>query len=127
MTIPTIKQSDKVLHFITFFLLTVSSPVVEQVSVASSYVLQICFYWILETNRRRNLQLTIFVCTVVLGVGSEILQGLLPVSSRPASSLPELANHLDRMAAILIPGTSEQTSLVLYLVFSYQHGTISGC
>ncbi|KAJ9647201.1 hypothetical protein H2199_002188 [Coniosporium tulheliwenetii] len=39
---------------------------------------KLCFYWILETNRRRNLQLTLLVCTAVLGVGSEILQGLLP-------------------------------------------------
>lgn len=60
--LPSYKQSDKGLHFITFFLLT------------------LCFYWILETNRRRNLQLTLFVCPVVLGVGSEIAQGLLPVS-----------------------------------------------
>jgi len=59
-TIPTISQSDKVLHFVTFFLLT------------------ICFYWILETNKRRNLQLTLLVCTLVLGVGSEVAQGLLP-------------------------------------------------
>jgi len=59
-TIPTYNQSDKVLHFVTFFLLT------------------ICFYWILETNKRRNLQLTLFVCTLCLGVGSEVAQGLLP-------------------------------------------------
>ncbi|KAJ9666449.1 hypothetical protein H2201_003371 [Coniosporium apollinis] len=42
--VPEYKQSDKVLHFITFFLLTASDS----------------------------------LCTAVLGVGSEILQGLLP-------------------------------------------------
>ncbi|EFQ31737.1 VanZ like family protein [Colletotrichum graminicola] len=52
--------NDKVLHFGTFFLLT------------------IVFYWILDTNRRRTLNLTLTVCTFVLGVGSEFLQGFLP-------------------------------------------------
>jgi hypothetical protein len=52
--------NDKVLHCLTFFFLTT------------------CFYWILDTSRRRNLNLTLFVCTGILGVGSEILQGLLP-------------------------------------------------
>ncbi|KAF2399959.1 hypothetical protein EJ06DRAFT_466694, partial [Trichodelitschia bisporula] len=59
-SIPTYKQSDKVLHFVTFFMLT------------------LCFYWIVETSRRRSLNLTLFVCPFVLGVGSEIVQGLLP-------------------------------------------------
>jgi len=59
-TIPSYKQSDKVLHFVTFFLLTA------------------CFYWIVESNKRKNLQLTIVVCTLGLGVGSEIAQALLP-------------------------------------------------
>jgi len=59
-TVPSWKQSDKVLHFIVFFLLT------------------LCFYWILETNKRRTLQLTLFVCTFGLSVGSEIVQALLP-------------------------------------------------
>ena len=52
--------NDKVLHFVTFFILTT------------------CFYWILDTSRRRNLNLTLLVCTGILGVGSEILQGFLP-------------------------------------------------
>jgi VanZ family protein len=61
-TIPTYKQSDKVLHFIAFFLLTLT------------------FYWILETSRRKVLQLTFTVCTLGLGCVSEVVQGLLPVS-----------------------------------------------
>lgn len=53
-------MNDKVLHLLTFLLLT------------------IVFYWILDTNRRRTLNLTLVVCTVILGVGSEFLQGFLP-------------------------------------------------
>lgn len=52
--------NDKVLHLLTFFALTV------------------VFYWILDTNRRRTLNLTLVVCTLILGVGSEFLQGFLP-------------------------------------------------
>ncbi|KAK7923432.1 hypothetical protein PG985_007503 [Apiospora marii] len=52
--------NDKVLHLFTFFLLTV------------------VFYWIVDTNRRRTLHLTLVVCTAILGVGSEFLQGFLP-------------------------------------------------
>lgn len=32
----------------------------------------------MDTNRRRTLNLTLTVCTLLLGVGSEFLQGLLP-------------------------------------------------
>ncbi|KAH9879891.1 hypothetical protein J1614_001915 [Plenodomus biglobosus] len=60
-SIPTYKQSDKALHFLAFFLLTLS------------------FYWILETSRRKVLQFTFTVCTLGLGVASEIVQGLLPI------------------------------------------------
>lgn len=52
--------NDKVLHFITFFVLTV------------------VFYWIVDTNRRRTLNMTLVVCTLVLGVGSEFVQSFLP-------------------------------------------------
>ena len=60
-SIPSYKQSDKALHFVAFFLLTVA------------------FYWILETSRRKVLQFTLLVCTLGLGVASEVVQGLLPV------------------------------------------------
>lgn len=52
---------EKIQHFIAFFLLT------------------LVFYWILDLTRRRALQLTVVVCTVLGGIGSEFLQGLLPV------------------------------------------------
>ncbi|KAH7369796.1 hypothetical protein BKA65DRAFT_521787 [Rhexocercosporidium sp. MPI-PUGE-AT-0058] len=51
---------DKLLHFLTFFILTT------------------CFYWILDTSRRRTLNLTLVTCTGLLGVGSEFLQEFLP-------------------------------------------------
>ncbi len=60
-SLPSYKQSDKVLHFVAFFLLTLT------------------FYWILETSRRKVLQITIIVCTIGLGIASEVVQGLLPV------------------------------------------------
>ncbi|KAH6605975.1 hypothetical protein Trco_005128 [Trichoderma cornu-damae] len=52
--------NDKVLHSATFFLLTV------------------VFYWIVDTNRRRTLHMTLVVCTLILGVGSEFLQSFVP-------------------------------------------------
>ncbi|KAL7919303.1 hypothetical protein ACQKWADRAFT_301671 [Trichoderma austrokoningii] len=52
--------NDKVLHFVTFFLLTV------------------VFYWIVDTSRRRTLHMTLLVCTVILGIGSEFVQSFLP-------------------------------------------------
>ncbi|PFH56378.1 hypothetical protein XA68_16597 [Ophiocordyceps unilateralis] len=52
--------NDKVLHTVTFFLLTV------------------VFYWIVDTNRRRTLNMTLVVCTLILGVGSEFVQSFLP-------------------------------------------------
>ncbi|GAM90285.1 hypothetical protein ANO11243_083270 [Dothideomycetidae sp. 11243] len=58
--IPQYKQSDKVLHAITFFLLT------------------LCFYWVLETSRRRAVHITLLVCTAGLSIGSEVVQAILP-------------------------------------------------
>ena len=52
--------NDKVLHFVTFFILTLT------------------FYWILDTTRRRNLNLTLLIVTFGLGLGSEVLQAFLP-------------------------------------------------
>ncbi|KAI9738225.1 MAG: hypothetical protein M1834_008723 [Cirrosporium novae-zelandiae] len=52
--------NDKVAHFGAFFVLT------------------ICCYWAFESSRRRALNFTLIGCTAILGVGSEVLQGLLP-------------------------------------------------
>jgi VanZ family protein len=70
-SIPSYKQSDKALHFLAFFLLT------------------LCFYWILETSRRKVLQVTFVVCTLGLGVASEVVQGVLPVRIPAFSSFIE--------------------------------------
>lgn len=56
----TLPVNDKVLHLLTFFALTVA------------------FYWVVDTSRRRTLHLTLLVCTAGLGVGSEVLQAVLP-------------------------------------------------
>jgi len=82
-SLPSYKQSDKVLHFVTFFLLT------------------LCFYWIIETNRRRNLQLAVFVCTIILGIGSEVVQGLLP-NGRDFDPYDIVANILGTLPALAI-------------------------
>jgi hypothetical protein len=42
------------------------------------FLLTVVFYWIVDTNRRRTLNLTLIVCTLGLGVGSEFLQSFLP-------------------------------------------------
>ncbi|KAK2034284.1 VanZ like family protein [Colletotrichum zoysiae] len=73
--------NDKVLHFGTFFLLTV------------------VFYWILDTNRRRTLNLTLTVCTFVLGVGSEFLQGFLP-NGREFDFYDIVANVIGSLAGV---------------------------
>lgn len=78
---PSAHVNDKVLHFVTFFLLTT------------------VFYWIVDTNRRRTLNLTLTVCTGVLGVGSEFLQSLLP-NGRNFDILDIAANVVGSLAAL---------------------------
>ncbi|KAI1768415.1 hypothetical protein GGR53DRAFT_409120 [Hypoxylon sp. FL1150] len=73
--------NDKVLHLVTFFLLTTA------------------FYWILDTNRRRTLNLTVVVCTLCLGVGSEFLQGFLP-NGREFDLYDIIANIVGSLAAL---------------------------
>lgn len=88
-TSPSIPQqyqpNDKFLHLLTFFLLS------------------LIFYWIFETSRRRALQLTLLVCTLTLGVGSEILQGFLP-NDRPFDPLDLVANLVGSLAAVGLNG-----------------------
>jgi VanZ family protein len=74
-------QSDKVLHFLTCFALTLT------------------FYFILDTSRRRVLHLTLAVCTIGVGVGSEIVQALLP-NDRTFDPLDVLANVVGSLAAL---------------------------
>lgn len=74
-------QSDKFLHFVTFFALSTA------------------FYFILDTARRRTLHITLIVCTGVLAVGSEIAQGLLP-NDREFDAWDVLANVIGSLAAV---------------------------
>ena len=74
-------QTDKLLHFLTCFGLTLT------------------FYFILDTSRRRVLHLTLAVCTLGVGVGSEVIQGLLP-NDRSFDPLDVLANLVGSLAAL---------------------------
>lgn len=74
--------NDKLLHVITFFVLTVA------------------FYWIVDTSRRRTLHMTLAVCTGGLGVGSEVLQALLPNNGRVFDGMDIVANVLGSLAAL---------------------------
>ncbi|KAI5265301.1 hypothetical protein E4T47_08575 [Aureobasidium subglaciale] len=81
--LPQYKQSDKVLHFVTFFLITL---------IIGDY--QFCFYWIIETNRRRVIHFTLVACTVALSIGSE-------VNGREFDPYDILANVVGSLLALL--------------------------
>jgi len=74
-------HSDKALHAAAFFLTT------------------LFFYWILDTTRRRVAQLTFATCTLGLGVGSEVVQGWLPIH-RPFDPYDILANFVGSALAL---------------------------
>ncbi|KAK2871850.1 hypothetical protein FQN49_002761 [Arthroderma sp. PD_2] len=76
-----LQVNDKVLHLITFFLLSLA------------------FYWVLDTTRRRTLHLSLIVCTLVLGIGSEIVQAFIP-NGRSFDPFDILANLVGSLAAI---------------------------
>lgn len=80
-----LQPNDKFLHFITFF------------------VLSLVFYWIPDTSRRRAIQASLLVCTFCLGIGSEIVQGLLP-NDRLFDPFDILANVVGSVGAISICG-----------------------
>jgi len=79
--VPSFSQSDKILHFLTFFALSLT------------------FYFILDTGRRRVLHLTLLVCTLGLAVGSEVIQALLP-NDRQFDPFDILSNVLGSLAAV---------------------------
>jgi VanZ family protein len=76
-----LRPNDKVLHLATFFLLSLA------------------FYWIPDTSRRRAMHTTLFVCTLILGIGSEVMQGLLP-NGRPFDPFDVLANAVGSLGAV---------------------------
>ncbi|KAF2764286.1 hypothetical protein EJ03DRAFT_331961 [Teratosphaeria nubilosa] len=79
--IPQYGQSDKGLHFVVLFLLTTT------------------FYWILETSRRRVINLTLIVCTAGLSIGSEFVQAFLP-NGRDFDPFNVLANVVGSALAL---------------------------
>lgn len=85
-SIPTqLQPNDKFLHLITFFLLSVA------------------FYWIFDTSRRRTLHLTLLVCTLGLGIGSEVIQGFLP-NDRAFDPFDVVANVVGSLGAVGLCG-----------------------
>jgi len=72
--------NDKILHFVTFFLLTIA------------------FYFILDTTRRRVLNLTLLVVTFSLGLGSELAQGI--ITGRTFDPIDIAANVAGSLAAL---------------------------
>ncbi|EEH44434.1 uncharacterized protein PADG_00723 [Paracoccidioides brasiliensis Pb18] len=80
-TLPSLRLNDKLLHLVIFFLLSVT------------------FYWVLDTTRRRIVHLTIIVCTMALGIGSEILQALLP-NDRTFDPIDVLSNIAGSLTAV---------------------------
>lgn len=75
------QPNDKFLHFVTFFILST------------------VFYWVLDTTRRRVLHLTVIVCTLTLGIGSEIVQSLVP-NGRSFDPFDILANIVGSLGAV---------------------------
>ncbi|OJD13848.1 hypothetical protein AJ78_05744 [Emergomyces pasteurianus Ep9510] len=80
-TQPSLQPNDKVLHLVTFFLLSLT------------------FYWAPDTTRRRTLHLTIITCTMGLGIGSEFLQAQLP-NGRSFDPFDVLANIVGSLSAV---------------------------
>lgn len=74
-------NTDKVAHFLCFFALSAT------------------FYFIFDTSRRRVLNLTLVICTLILGVGSEVAQGLLP-NDREFDPWDVFANVLGSLGAL---------------------------
>lgn len=93
--------NDKALHALTFFALTVRIPAPMwglRLACLANRV-QITFYWILDTTRRRTLNLTLLIVTIGLGLGSEVLQSILP-NGRAFDPVDIGANLLGSLAAL---------------------------
>ncbi|KAF4126046.1 VanZ like family [Geosmithia morbida] len=75
--------NDKFLHCTTFFILTV------------------VFYWVVDTSRRRTVHMTLVVCTLTLGIGSEFVQSFLP-NDRDFDMYDIVANLVGSLAALAL-------------------------
>lgn len=78
----TMPVNDKAMHFTAFFALTTA------------------FYWIVETTRRRAINTSLLVCTVLGGIGSEFLQAFLPYRAFDAFDI--VANLIGSGLAVLL-------------------------
>ena len=67
------------------------------------FLLSLTFYWVLDTTRRRTLHLTLLICTLGLGIGSEIVQGFLP-NDRAFDPFDILANVVGSLGAVGLCG-----------------------
>ncbi|KAL8874459.1 MAG: hypothetical protein Q9174_000204 [Haloplaca sp. 1 TL-2023] len=81
MQIPQVNPG--ILHLVAFFLLTLT------------------FYWILDTTRRRLLNLTLLLVTFLLGLGSEAVQILIP-DRRTIDPVNIAANVLGSLSALAL-------------------------
>ncbi|MCJ1233099.1 hypothetical protein MMC14_001054 [Varicellaria rhodocarpa] len=81
LNLSTSPVNDKLLHLLTFFLLTLT------------------FYWILDTTRRRALNITFPLITAFFGIASEFLQAFLP-NGRQFDVLDIVANVVGSGAAL---------------------------
>lgn len=78
------------LHFLAFFILSAT------------------FYWVLEAPRKRCINLTLFVCAFVGGIGSEFVQGLLPYRDFDINDIyvscvpPEIYTQLPEFLGVLM-------------------------
>ncbi|KAK9466205.1 hypothetical protein V1512DRAFT_264106 [Lipomyces arxii] len=74
--------NDKFVHFLIFFCLTTT------------------FYWVVDTTRRRLINSTLLVCTLLGGVGSELVQSFVPY--RVFDLYDIVANVLGSLLALAI-------------------------
>ena len=67
------------------------------------------FYFIFDTTRRRVIHLTLIVCTLGIGVGSELIQGILP-NGRRFDPFDIVANIVGSLAAVGLAGCYHKRS-----------------
>ena len=92
--------NDKALHFVIFFLLTVSPSLFSSSRLRFLTDLQLSLYWALDLPRRVLLKI-ILLASLGLSVVSEVVQGLLP-NERLFDPFDIAANVLGSMAALAL-------------------------
>lgn len=93
--------NDKLVHFLTFFTLTS------------------LFYWLFETQHTRYIRnITILICTLGAGIGSEFVQSLVPYRTFDFKDI--LCNVLGSGLAVVLCGIWHKSSLVKRRELRYQ-------